>query len=141
MAITAVYCCASLLIKMSLCFFFRRIFLPSPITHILTLLCMLVSIASYTAFFIAWIYYSVPRSGETWTSTTYFTRVEVATPKLSVGLGVVSVFTDFFIFVIPLLAISRLNMSNARKYGVSALFATGLLCVPSVITYNLRLTQ
>ncbi|KAJ0109377.1 hypothetical protein J7T55_000302 [Diaporthe amygdali] len=44
-----------------------------------------------------------------------------------VGLGVVGTVTDFYIITIPLTAISGLNMSLARKIGVSTLFATGLL--------------
>lgn len=126
-AITAVYCWASMLIKLSLCVFFRRIFLPSRVTNILTWIGILLTTISYTAFFIAWVYYSVPHAGEAWADITFNIKVGLVTPKLSVGVGVVGVVTDFYIIVIPLLAIYGLNMSQARKLGLMVLFATGLL--------------
>lgn len=86
----------------------------------------------YAAFFIAWMVASVPHSGEAgWTDFAFVTRVGEQTPPLSIGLGVLSTFTDFYIISIPLLAISGLNMSLAKKLGVSALFATGLLYATS----------
>lgn len=59
----------------------------------------------------------------------FFSRTREQNPKISVGLGVVGTVTDFYIITIPLTAISGLNMSLARKIGVSTLFATGLLYV------------
>jgi hypothetical protein len=83
---------------------------------------------SYTALSMAWIYASVPHSGEGgWGNPKYFLRVERDTPPISIGLGAVGTFTDFFTLLIPLLAIMDLNMSTKKKLGVSALFATGSL--------------
>lgn len=77
---------------------------------------------SYAAFFAMWIYCSVPHIGGK------------QTPQISIGLGAVGTFTDFYIISIPLLAISGLNMSRGRKIGVSALFATGLLYAMSLFS-------
>lgn len=82
---------------------------------------------SYFAFFIAWVLFNVPLPGEGgWTGSKFFAKTD-ASPRLSVGLGVVGTCTDFYTIAIPLMAISGLNMSRGKKIGVSALFATGLL--------------
>jgi hypothetical protein len=39
-------------------------------------------------------------------------------------MGALSTFTDFYIIAIPMMAISGLNMSFAKKLGVSALLET-----------------
>lgn len=82
----------------------------------------------YIAFFIAWMVSTVPLPGEGgWLGLKFFARNEVATPRITVGLGVVGTCTDFYTIAIPLTAISGLNMSRGKKIGISALFATGLL--------------
>lgn len=91
---------------------------------------IVITAVAYAAFFTAWIYCSVPHIGEGgWSDVIFWTRVAKQTPPISIGLGAVGTFTDFYIISIPLLAISGLNMSRGRKVGVSALFATGLLYV------------
>lgn len=41
---------------------------------------------------------------------------------LSDAIGVVNVVTDFYTLTIPIVAVSRLQMSRSRKIGVSAIF-------------------
>lgn len=125
---TLLYCVASALTKICLCCFFYRIFLPSTRSKVMIWVGIILTTVSYIAFGAAWTWSSVPHSGEGgWAGVLYWTRAGRQTPKISVGLGAVGTFTDFYIISIPLLAISSLNMSRSKKFGVSALFATGLL--------------
>lgn len=83
---------------------------------------------SYLAFFIAWVVCTVPLPGEQgWGDPVFAERIAPATVKISLGLGALGVFTDFFIIAIPLTAIPGLRISTQKKIGISALFATGLL--------------
>jgi hypothetical protein len=84
---------------------------------------------SYATLFGVWLAYSVPGPGETWSDPAFFTAVAEATPTISVTLSTVSIASDFYVLVIPLLTISNLNLTTRRKLGDLALFATGLLWV------------
>jgi len=44
-----------------------------------------------------------------------------------IATGAVNVLSDFLILILPLLAIWRLHLALARKLGISAVFATGLM--------------
>ena len=44
-----------------------------------------------------------------------------------IAVGVWNVISDFSILILPMVAIWNLQMQNARKIGVAAVFATGLL--------------
>lgn len=86
---------------------------------------------AYAAFLTAWIVSTVPHAGEGgWISPELALRMGQSTPKIILGLGVLGTFTDFYIIAIPLMAISTLHMSFARKIGLLALFATGFLYAP-----------
>ncbi|KAM0802382.1 hypothetical protein BDR22DRAFT_124439 [Usnea florida] len=51
-----------------------------------------------------------------------------------IAVGVWNVISDFSILILPMVAIWNLQMQNARKIGVAAVFATGLFaCVASVV--------
>lgn len=92
---------------------------------------------SYIAFFIAWIVSTVPLPGDSgWADLKFRERTGEATCKMSVGLGVLGTFTDFYIIAIPLTAVSGLKMSIERKIGISALFATGLLYGTLQVPYS-----
>ncbi|CAF9934880.1 hypothetical protein IMSHALPRED_009873 [Imshaugia aleurites] len=51
-----------------------------------------------------------------------------------IAIGAWNVLSDFLILILPMVAIWNLQMANARKIGVAAVFATGLFaCVASVV--------
>lgn len=92
---------------------------------------IILTTVAYAAFFTAWIVITVPHAGEEgWVSRELALRMGQSTPKIILGLGALGTFTDFYIIAIPLMALSTLHMSLARKIGVLALFATGFLYAP-----------
>lgn len=82
----------------------------------------------YLAFFVAWVVLYVPLPGDGGrTGMRFSDKITTASPRISVGLGVVGTFTDFYTIAVPLMAISGLKMSLGKRVAVSGLFATGLL--------------
>lgn len=101
---------------------------------------------SYTTLFAVWLVYSVPGPNHKgWEDPAFFVHVGENTPYVSVALGALGVVSDFYVIAIPFIAISGLKLSSAKKIGVSALFATGLVqvllfgCKPRLPT-NVRIT-
>ncbi|KAI0390862.1 hypothetical protein F5Y17DRAFT_37568 [Xylariaceae sp. FL0594] len=56
------------------------------------------------------------------------------------AIGVLSVVTDFYVLAIPITLVLSLRLPRKRKYGVCAVFFTGLLaCFASTVAAVLRL--
>ncbi|KAL8933699.1 MAG: hypothetical protein Q9216_006247 [Gyalolechia sp. 2 TL-2023] len=48
---------------------------------------------------------------------------------VQIGISAANVVGDFYILLLPLIEVSRLQMTRSRKFGVLAVFSTGLLLV------------
>ncbi|EFY94964.2 hypothetical protein MAA_09542 [Metarhizium robertsii ARSEF 23] len=139
-AITAMYDVSAALTKVSLLALFLRIFARSRRSKMMIWAGIGFTVASYATLLGAWIYYSAPHQGEGWSDTIYQVRTGRDTPPISVVFGALAIFTDFYIIAIPITAISSLNLSTKKKFGVSALFVTGLLaCAFSVAGLSPRI--
>ncbi|KAK9438605.1 hypothetical protein VB005_06752 [Metarhizium brunneum] len=139
-AITAVYDVSAALTKVSLLALFLRIFARSRRSKMMIWAGIGFTVASYATLLGAWIYYSAPHQGEGWSDPIYRVRTGRDTPVISVVFGALAIFTDFYIIAIPITAISSLNLSTKKKFGVSALFVTGLLaCAFSVAGLSPRI--
>ncbi|KID83815.1 hypothetical protein MGU_08900 [Metarhizium guizhouense ARSEF 977] len=140
-AITAVYDVSAALTKVSLLALFLRIFARSRRSKMMIWAGIGFTVASYATLLAAWIYYSAPHQGDGgWTDPKYFMRAGRDTPAISVVFGALAIVTDFYIIAIPITAISSLNLSTKKKFGVSALFVTGLLaCAFSVAGLSPRI--
>lgn len=75
---------------------------------------------------IATLVWTTPPHGENFVysivSDGIFTTRKLTIPIAAVGLAI-----DVFLFVIPLLAVSKLHMATKKKLGVGLIFATGAL--------------
>ncbi|KZZ95346.1 integral membrane protein [Moelleriella libera RCEF 2490] len=102
-ATTIMYIFAAALTKLSLLALFLRIFAPSRRCRLMVWAGVAFTVVSYVALLAA------------------------------VALAVMGIVSDFYVIAIPLTVVSRLNLSFAKRLGLSALFATGLLaCAFSV---------
>ncbi|KAI1346318.1 integral membrane protein [Xylaria sp. FL0043] len=127
-AVTTLYSLAAPLTKLSLLALFHRLFSPSLRSRILIKIGIVFIIASYTAIIAVCIYSNVPHVGDTgWTDPEFQARLEHTDTTLPVVLGSLGTSTDLYVITIPLTSVARLNLSTARKIGLAALFATGLL--------------
>lgn len=71
------------------------------------------------------MYYGIPRSGETWIDT-LDTRTLTPLRWYQVQAGL-AILEDVYIFILPLPATLRLNMSIRRRAQVVAVFSIALL--------------
>ncbi|KAF7911959.1 uncharacterized protein EAE98_011716 [Botrytis deweyae] len=92
---------------------------------------------------IATLVWTTPPHGENFVysliSDGIFTTQKLTIPIAAVGLAI-----DVFLFVIPLLAVSKLHMATKKKLGVGLIFATGALAIVASILsiiYRVRLNQ
>lgn len=96
------------------------------------------TIVSYLALLVVLITCSVPHDGEGgWSGVVFIRRVGAQATQITVAIGAVGTFTDFYVFLIPLIVVCGLNLSRGRKIGLCTLFATGLLYVlPPFLPHN-----
>lgn len=94
---------------------------------------LIFTTVSYIIFFAVWIVYLIPRGDNVgWFDLTYLHKEAEKSLIVSVGVGAVSTFTDFYVISIPLTTIWGLSMSMAKKVSISILFATGFLYVSNI---------
>ena len=85
-----------------------------------------VIVAFYGASTVAMLVFGIPRPGETWfthvISKTFARSNILAMPLTCVGLVI-----DVVLLLLPIVAISSLQLSKKKKIGAIVVFATGLL--------------
>ena len=70
--------------------------------------------------------FATPRRGESWLSHN-FTRGEDLNIHYSVPQSGVGLVIDIYILILPIVAVSELQMATRRKVGIILIFATGCL--------------
>lgn len=92
--------------------------------------CVYVGLAAvwawYVSMCIAQTVITAPPSGHGWVES-FATPQYLRTFKLCVPTASFSLASDVYILVLPLIAISHLRLSMAKKIGVAAMFSTGLM--------------
>lgn len=82
----------------------------------------------YTVFTIAQLYLLTPENGEGFIKQ-FAEQRQLDTLKISIPITAGSVFIDFYAFVIPIIGVSKLQLSRKRKFGVLLIFLTGFMFV------------
>lgn len=80
----------------------------------------------YAGMTIALFIFTTPRQDETWLSH-QFTHSEQLALAMSIPHSCVGLAVDVYILVLPIIAVSKLQMPARRKVGIILLFATGLM--------------
>lgn len=85
---------------------------------------MIFTCGFYVSTTIVLFYYKTPRRGETFLS---HMRGPLAAKSLNVSIphSAVGIVIDFYILILPIVAISRLQLAKRRKIGLCLLFGTG----------------
>ncbi|KAL4887660.1 hypothetical protein BJY04DRAFT_212687 [Aspergillus karnatakaensis] len=90
-----------------------------------------VNILFYIATTIPTFYYTTPAPGESWQES-FLSERYTGNFNTMMPIVVGSFIIDMYIFVLPMMFVSPLQMSLRKKIGVLSVFATGLLaCVAS----------
>lgn len=86
----------------------------------------LVNTAFYFATSIAQFYYIIPGPEETWISNI---NLDPNSPHATVGIVASSfgMLSDFYLFTLPAIGITQLQMTKERKLGLISIFGSGLL--------------
>ncbi len=106
---------------------YLQIFGPLPWLRICVYIGLFLNWGFYTAVIVASIYYQAPNPGQTWQEGFLNDRYTKSF-NMTIPIASGSLFLDTYIFVLPLIAVSKLRLSTKKKIGVMAVFATGLMC-------------
>lgn len=123
------YDVASIFTKSSLLVLYLRNFQPSRRARFLIWLGIICLVVFYLVCLISKLVLCLPHSNEqgSWARLVQEPRCNHPLIRLNTAQGVFSVLTDFYALAIPLSLVWRLQLSTARKAGVSAIFLTGLM--------------
>ena len=87
------------------------------------LLGAIITTLFYVSTTVCWFVYATPRNGATWVSASREKFIiNFSVPQSAVGLVI-----DLYILILPIVAVSKLQMGTRRKVGVILIFTTGLL--------------
>lgn len=124
-------------IKVTFFFLYLQNFQPKRWLRISAFVGAVFTLWFYLAMTIALFISSSPRHGETWLSHMAQPdqlSLDVAVPQAVVGLAI-----DIYILVLPIIAVSQLNLPKRQKIGVILIFMTGLLaCLSSLLSMYYR---
>ena len=85
---------------------------------------MIFSVGFYASVTVAQFYFETPRRGETFVSHNLGPLAKKSL-NLSIPLSAVGVVIDFYILILPIVAVSRLHLAKKRKIGLCFVFGTG----------------
>lgn len=94
----------------------------------------------YWSFALAAFIVSSPRSGETWGEAGISPRTNNLI-KTTVVPAVGGMIVDIWLFVLPLVAIYKLQLHSTRRIGLTIMFGTGLLLVFHSLQINSSFTN
>lgn len=105
---------------------YLQIFGPLPWLRKTVYFGLFVNWGFYIAVIAASIYYQAPNAGQTWQEGFMNARyTESFNMTLPIASG--SLILDTYIFILPLVAVSKLQLTTKKKLGVIAVFTTGLM--------------
>lgn len=125
-------------IKLSFFLLYLHLFAPSSSLKTAIWIGGSVSTVFYTLIVILTFIFMTPRPHETFAAHTA-TSLATKQVQMSVPLAAIGVFLDFYILILPIVGVSRLQLPSKRKFGVAIVFMTGgLACVASILTLYYR---
>ncbi|KAH8889142.1 hypothetical protein GQ53DRAFT_723925 [Thozetella sp. PMI_491] len=120
--------------KTSFFLMYLQIFSPLTWLRVSVYIGLFLNWGFYTAVIAASIYYQVPNPGQTWQQG-FMNERYTRSFNMTIPIASGSLFLDTYIFVLPLIAVSNMHLTLAKKLGVIAVFATGLAaCVASSLS-------
>ncbi|ESZ99267.1 hypothetical protein SBOR_0308 [Sclerotinia borealis F-4128] len=123
------------LVKLSLIFFYRRVFSrnAAPRFNIVTWFMICIIIIWTLSFFFSILFICGTDFSAYWTSTIVEKAHCVDTDKLHNAFAISDVVTDFVIISLPVPMIFGLHLTVARKIGILAIFSLGALTIAASI--------
>jgi hypothetical protein len=126
------YAITMMFIKLSIVFQIYNIFVPnraSPLYYILVIT-GIITTCFYTACFLYRLFACVPR-GKMWNPSIPGHCIDTRAGLLA--SNIFNMVFDFFFLILPISSIWKLRMADGKKWGLSLIFAVGLLaCIASI---------
>lgn len=116
--------------KFTLLMLYHRIFSPDRWTRLFIYFGIGVIFIVYTVTASIFVGLCVPRKGESWALALLSSRCRV-TIVMAYVQGIFNIVSDFYVLVLPLPVLWKLQLPLRKKVGVSAVFMTGFLLVTS----------
>ncbi|KAH8787844.1 hypothetical protein F5883DRAFT_530985 [Diaporthe sp. PMI_573] len=116
---------ATMFIKLSILVFYLKIFKPVPWARIAIWIGLAAVLLFYTVLDIVLLALCVPNHGRTWLQSATHEWVAVSI-QASLAAGWFGTIVDIYIIAIPVRLVSTLNLNRKHKFGVMAIFLTGL---------------
>ena len=112
--------------KASLFLLYLRLFSPDRWTRNLIYGGLIITFTFYLATTIAFGALCIPRQAETWAEAAFSPHCHQVLVMIYVQ-GVFNVVSDFYVLVIPIPVVLKLQLPIQKKIGICAIFMTGLL--------------
>lgn len=116
-------------IKAAILTFYLRIFTPSHAANVLLWVGIVFSTVFHIVIIAVYLGTCLPRPNEYatggWLSLEYSERTYSIVGYLSSSSATIGTAIDFYILLVPLIFLWKLQMSTHRKLGLTAVFASG----------------
>lgn len=116
-------------IKLSILVFYLKIFKPVKWARIAIWIGLVAVLAFYMITIVVLLVICIPRSGQTWLEVAMTRRWTSAAIDTALAGSWFGTIADFYILAIPIRLLSTLKLSRKHKFGVIAIFLTGLMWV------------
>ncbi|KAI2629786.1 hypothetical protein GGR54DRAFT_650075 [Hypoxylon sp. NC1633] len=114
------------LVKLSVLYFYRRIFLTRTFKTLTTIIIVIVGVWSI-GFFVAYLFRCGTNFWALWAPLMYLVQYCYDSKPLFYSLAISDVITDVIILSLPLFWVWRLQMSTAQRFAVSGVFLLGAI--------------
>ena len=112
--------------KLSFFLLYLQIFRPVKLLRLLIYAGAFVTAGLYISAFFVFIIYETPRPGQSFASHQTLSVTRKAQIVCAV-LGAVGTAIDLYILVLPIAAVSQLQLAKRRKIGIILIFLTGTM--------------
>lgn len=111
--------------KITFFLLYLQLFKPIKALRFCIYLGMIFTFGFYASATVMQFYFQTPRRGETFVSHQLRPLANKSLNLLLIPLSAVGVVIDFYILILPMVAISRLQLAKKRKIGLCLVFGTG----------------
>lgn len=115
------------LVKLSLFLFYLRVFGFVRHLRILIFIGITFHLILYSTSFVLEFVFCYPRRGQSYLMSFAAPHCTVDAARLGIAQGVGNIIGDFYLLLIPLPVVLKLQISLQKKIGVIAIFLTGIL--------------
>ena len=110
--------------KITFFLLYLQLFRPIKVLRVCIYAGMIFTVGFYLSATVAQFYFETPRRGETFVSHQLGPLAKNSL-NLSIPLSAVGVVIDFYILILPIVAVSRLQLAKKRKIALCLVFGTG----------------